>query len=111
MSEREKEPRLNELLGKISQLEAVVEALAGKLESLARQEKANTEITDEHLKLIHHVQDTHHAAFRNVFERLRNVEAKLFPNLAADIGALQNIIGGGEDKVLNPLDYRKPKPE
>jgi hypothetical protein len=113
MSELSQDPCIQqlELLDKITRLETTVEALSKKLEKLTETEKGSYEIISERLKVIKHGQQTHHIAFCNVFERLRNMEAKLFPNLAADMTAVKNIIGPDDDKVRNPLDHRKPKTE
>lgn len=98
----------NPTLTRIVALETAVATLCKEIDSLKRQEKASTEITGERLKLIDRTQETHHVAFRNVFERLRSLEATLFPNLAGDLAQVKSIIKKDDDKVRNPLDYRAP---
>jgi hypothetical protein len=106
MSKPSQDLTVKELLEKIDQLEAAVGALSKKLDALTRQEKDHGEITDEHLKLLSRVQKTHHIALCNAFDRIQNIEVKLFPNLAADMLQVKNILGDGDDKVQNPLDQR-----
>jgi hypothetical protein len=54
------------------------------------------------MKLIEEDQD-------DAFNRLKNIELKVFPNLAQDILRVNDIIGDGGNKRHNGLDYRKPE--
>ncbi len=42
----------------------------------------------------------------NAYDRIKNLELTVFPNLAKDIKQVRDIIGDGEDKSENPLDKR-----
>lgn len=97
----------NELLERISRLESSVKMLSQRLQKLARQQKDWDEIRGEHLKIIDQVQLTHYTALSNAFERIKNMEMKLFPNVAHDMADLKKIIGDGDGKVRNSLDHRK----
>jgi hypothetical protein len=43
---------------------------------------------------------------KNAFERIVNLELKVFPNLQNDIDEVYKAIGEGDDKANNPLDRR-----
>ncbi len=43
------------------------------------------------------------------FERIKNLELTVFPNLRTDITALADIIGDDDAKAYNPHDFRGPK--
>lgn len=47
----------------------------------------------------------------NAFDRIKNIERSVFPNLMNDIESVHKIIGGdGIPGQPNPLDSRKPSP-
>lgn len=50
------------------------------------------------------------AEIRDAFERIINLELKVFPNLAGDIDQLHGIIGDGDanHRAQNQLDRRQP---
>jgi hypothetical protein len=42
----------------------------------------------------------------DAFESIKSIELKIFPNLPRDMVRIYDIIGEGEDKAYNPLDFR-----
>jgi hypothetical protein len=84
----------------IKLLEGQLQKLAVKLDKIAKQQTDWDRLNSRRIKLIEEDQD-------DAFSRLKNIELKLFPELASDIARLRNIIGG-DDKRQNGLDYRKP---
>ncbi len=45
----------------------------------------------------------------DVRQRVGNIEIKYFPKLRKDLARLDGIIGDGEPKAYNPLDFRKER--
>ena len=90
-----------ELAAKISQLEAVIQALTQKLEKEIKHNANMDRLNTELRKLIEN-------DVIDAFERIKNIELKFFPGLASDIIRLNGIIGEGDGKAWNPLDQRKP---
>jgi len=43
----------------------------------------------------------------DAFQRIANIELDYFPKLAGDLVQLHTIIGEGDDKAYNPLDFRE----
>jgi predicted nucleic acid-binding Zn-ribbon protein len=84
----------------IKLLEGQLQKLAVKLDKIAKQQTDWDRLNSRRIKLIEEDQ-------ADAFSRLKNIELKLFPELASDIARLRNIIGG-DDKRHNGLDYRKP---
>lgn len=58
-----------------------------------------TDLLETHIKVLQ-------AELTDAFEGLKSVELKLFPNLSRDMLRIYDIIGEGEDKAYNPLDFR-----
>lgn len=48
------------------------------------------------------------AELEDAFQRIMNIELKLFPQLPKAIRHLRKLIGDGEGKAYNPLDFRDP---
>jgi hypothetical protein len=49
--------------------------------------------------------------FRDAYDRIKNLEVAVFPNLFKDIESVHKIIGGtGVPKKNNPLDRKKTSP-
>jgi hypothetical protein len=86
------------LADKISRLEATVQALTEKLE---KEISRNAKFTLRQL-------DGIDGDVAELFDRIKHIEVKFFPNLARDIVRMYEIIGEDEDKGHNPLDSRKP---
>jgi hypothetical protein len=94
-----REPTIRDLMEKISALEASAAALQIKLD---KESKHNANMDRLNTELRHLLEKDVVAAF----ERIKNIELKIFPNLAGDIVQLNNIIGD-DAKAWNPLDRRK----
>ena len=103
MSERDPKPSLKELHDRLSKIESSLEAL----DSAFR--KALKVYADFDKNLMEHCL-RHDEEFSNAWDRIKNLEYAVFPNLARDIEALHNIIGEGEDWRKNPLDTRRKFP-
>lgn len=86
---------------RIKTLEEQVEKLDNRLNRLAKVHVEYNELLDMQLKTIEQYQE-------DLFQRLKNIELKVFPHLAEGITHLRDIIGDGDDKVNNPLDRRRP---
>jgi len=99
MSTAHDELQTENLLAKISGLEARVEELTLKLEKVAKRQIAWNEIDTRRMRLVD-------LDLMDAFERIKNMEFKLFPHLARDIVRLYEITGPGEDQEYNSLDYR-----
>jgi len=101
MDERPNEPISVELIETIGRLEALVETLDAEIKKFARWMNDGDRLIIERIRMVE--RDLHDA-----FERVKNIEFKVFPELAGDILRVYHIIGEGEDKADNPLDHRKP---
>jgi len=95
------EPTIKELLDRIAGLESAIEALALKLN---KEIKHNEQMDRLNTLLRKMTEDD----VVDAFERITNIEFKIFPNLARDIRDLHRIIGWSDDNAWNPLDKRKP---
>ena len=93
MSERDKKPTIDELLKRI-------ESLEGELERLAKGNFQSHEIIRYHLEV-------HDRQIDEGLERIKTLELHAFPQVAADIVAIHQVIGDGESRADNPLDRRK----
>jgi len=94
-------PRADELEGQIKRLEARFDKLASDLDRVVKIGSKFDETLGKRLDILSQGQ-------QDVFERVKNLELKLFPNLSGDIMQVYNIIGEGDDKAYQPLDRRKP---
>jgi hypothetical protein len=97
MTERDTNPTMKELLKRLDRLEKKVALFGDHLYSLSQ------DFMD------------HRAAqadrFESAFERIKNIEVSVFPNLLNDIESVHQIIGGeGVPAEKNPLDKRKITP-
>jgi regulator of replication initiation timing len=95
------DPNLNELVARIAHLEMDIEGLTLKLEKEIKHNANMDRLNTELRKLIEN-------DVIDAFERIKNIELKVFPNLAGDIMRLNGIIGEDDGKAWNPLDQRKP---
>lgn len=84
------------------------------LDRIVRLEKRLTLFGDHLHGLSESFMDDHKAQadrFDTAFERIKNLEVSVFPNLLADIESVHQIIGGnGVPAEENPLDSRKSFP-
>ena len=91
----------------IEKLKAQIKVLEGRLDKMnaesTRGHKAGMECDEALKKFI----DLHRRYIDEAFDRIMNIEVKIFPNLLRDINQVHDIIGDGEDKSINPLDHRK----
>src|SRR5580693_1901226 len=101
MRELDKTPSPDELLKRISRLEALVSTLTEELDKFGRWMNDGDRLIIERIKLVERDLD-------DAFGRIKNIELHTFPHLAGDIVHLNGIIGEGEEKAENPLDRRKP---
>ena len=93
------QPTVTELLEKIAGLERTVVALALKLEKESNHTAAMFTLNTEIRTLIEN-------EVMDAFERIKQIELTLFPNLAGDIVRLHRIVGEGDGRAWNPLDKR-----
>lgn len=93
--------RLELLEVKFNSLEKRVEKLEKSLNRLGNMYVEYNELLNVQLKTIERDQEY-------LFERLKNLELKVFPHLAEGITHLHGIIGDGDDKANNPFDRRRP---
>jgi len=91
----------NELAEKLGELETVVRTLAEKLDQEIRHNANMDRLNTELRKLVEN-------EVIDAFARIKNIELKLFPNLASDISHLNDVIGEGDGRAWNPLDHSKP---
>ena len=89
-----------ELAAKLTRLEAAIEALTLKVDKQIRHNDAMHRLADR----VHNRIDS---SLADAFERIKNMELRLFPNLASDILRLHEIVPH-DGKAWNPLDYRAP---
>lgn len=100
MLERPEDSSTKELLYRISQLETAMAVFTEKLDKAVRHNSNMHRLNIQHRELIE-------SDLVDAFERIKNIELKVFPNLAEDIIHLNDIIGEGNGKAWNPLDQRK----
>jgi predicted nucleic acid-binding Zn-ribbon protein len=93
-----------ELEERIKNLEAQVKALLDGLNKLSKNSYEYDMLLNQHVKILDRQQD-------DAFGRIKNLEFKVFPNLAQDIKQAFDTIGDDNGKADNPLDRRKPKPK
>ena len=74
--------------------------LEARLERLSRLAREYIGVVERHVDIVDRDQ-------QYAFERLKNLELKLFPHLQEDITRLHDIIGDYHDKADQPLDRRK----
>jgi len=101
MNERPQNPNDSALIERISKLEALVGTLAVEIKKFARWMQDGDRLIIERIRIVERHQE-------DAFERIKNMELKLFPDLARDIIRLNDIVGDGENKADNPLDRGKP---
>lgn len=94
------EPTVADLMKKIELLEAGMETTRAKLDEEIKHNANMDRLNTELRKLIE-------KDVIDAFERIKNIELRLFPNLACDISEINKIIGEGENRAWNPLDHRK----
>jgi len=89
-----------EITTRIARLEAAIEALTLKVDKQIKHNDAMHRLADR----VHNRIDS---SLADAFERIKNMELRLFPNLASDILRLHEIVPH-DGKAWNPLDYRDP---
>src|SRR5437764_11543498 len=89
------------LKAKIADLEARLAKLTDKHQRDVKALMGCDDILDKHRKAMH-------AELTDAFERIKKIELSLFPHLAHDIDDLNRVIGEGDTKAYNPLDFRDP---
>ena len=94
------EPTVKDLVAKIAQLEATVEALNLKLEKQIK-DSAGMERFNTALRMGTESQ------MEDIGERVKNIELTIFPKLSKDIFQLHEIVPM-DGKAWNPFDYRYP---
>jgi hypothetical protein len=95
------EQRIEALEAGIQGLEARLDGLLKRLDKIAKFSHDYDLLQDKHLRILGRQQE-------DAFERIINLEVKFFPNLIKDIYRLHDIIGEGDNKAYNPLDWREP---
>jgi hypothetical protein len=88
------------LKAQIAKLDARVEELSSVLSRRMNTSMGMDQLLKQHLNL-------HDADLAQAFERIFNLEVKVFPNLVRDMDQLYRVIGETPDKKPNPLDQRK----
>lgn len=86
---------------KVSHLEARLEELITDYRKVVRSLGGYDELLNKHCKILD-------KEMVDAFDRIQNIELKLFPHMARDIHHLRQIIGDRGDEPENPLDERKP---
>ncbi len=92
----------------IRQLEQRIAALEVRLGKLTDKQQRDVkalmgldDVLDKHRKGID-------ADLTDAFDRIKNIEFTLFPNLIRDMRQLYRVIGDHEAKAFDPLDFRDP---
>jgi len=97
MTERSEDPTTKELLERIVLLERKVTRLSGHLSNLWDAFMDHRALQSDR--------------FESGFERIKNLEVSVFPNLLKDIERVHQIVGGnGVPAEKNPLDSRQNFP-
>lgn len=85
----------------IEPLDQHIKAVEQDLHRLAKTTHDYNGLTEKHIALVER-------DVVDAFDRIKNMEFTIFPNLAKDIVDVYRITGEGENKAHNPLDHRKP---
>jgi chaperonin cofactor prefoldin len=98
---------IDQLRKRIETLESRLKELTERYERFGKSFLGWDDLIKAHLKLLEKNQEY-------AFERIRNIEHKIFPKLADDICKLDDIIGPFTDEKGEPISpprKRKPKPK
>src|ERR1700684_40174 len=91
----------------IEKLKAQIKVLEGRLDKMSTESTRGQNAARECDEALKKFIDLHRRYIDEAFDRIMNIEVKIFPNLLRDINQVHDIIGDGEDKAINPLDHRK----
>src|ERR1700730_1894698 len=97
MDQSDNQTQINTLKDEVVRLEARLEELAADYRKAVRALAGYDELLNKHCHLLD-------KELADAFGRIKNVELRIFPNLARDMTHLYDIMGDGEDKADNPLD-------
>lgn len=98
----EKDAQIAAMTERVGALEQQLARLTHDLNRVVRVASDYDETLRRHTKLLQRNME-------DAFGRIKNLELTVFPNLAADMVAVYDAIGDGEDKDDNPLDHREDK--
>jgi hypothetical protein len=101
LNNTELEERMKTLEAGIKRLEACMDDLLKRLTRVSKTGYEYDLLQDRHLKILDRDQE-------QAFERIKNLELRLFPGIAPDIDRLHEIIGDHDGKADEPLDRREP---
>jgi hypothetical protein len=87
------------LKAKIADLEAQLAKLTDKHQRDVKALMGCDDVLDKHRKI-------NDAELTDAFERIKKLELTVFPHLPGDITDLNRVIGDGDTKAYNPLDFR-----
>jgi predicted nucleic acid-binding Zn-ribbon protein len=88
-----------DLKAKIADLEAQLTKLANKHQRDVKALMGCDDVLSKHRKAMN-------AELNDAFERIINLELTVFPHLSGDITRLNRLIGEGDQRAYNPLDFR-----
>jgi len=60
----------------------------------------------QHIESVHKAFSLHDGEIIDIYQRVINLEAALFPNLSRDLENLDKVLGPGDQKTYNTLDSR-----
>jgi hypothetical protein len=101
--------RLKRSEARHAELSKKYEKLVERLDRIDEDSLRIGELLNERVKFLAEQQEVIMELMEDAFDRIKNVELTLFPNLASDIKHLYGILGTRPVKRRDPLDRRDPQ--
>jgi RPA family protein len=92
----------------VTKLHARVDFLEKQLERSVKTSHGFDEALCEGQELLKKSTDEAHEGIRDAFDRIKNIEAAVFPNLISDLQQLHNVIGSSTSQAECPQERKKP---